>query len=70
MSDPKIDMLTEAANVTAAIATGNYIGAIDPAKKLVAMIEAYVTPPIDATALDPVDRVAVDAEVDAEITKP
>ncbi len=67
MSDPKIDMLTEAANVTAAIVTGNYVGAIDPAKKLVAMIEAYVTPPIDATALDPQDRAAVDAQVDAEI---
>ncbi len=70
MSDPKVDMLTEAANVTAAIVTGNYVGAIDPAKKLVAMIDAYVTPPIDATALDPQDRAVVDAEIDAEITKP
>ncbi len=70
MSDPKVNMLMQAANVTTAIVTGNYAGAIDPAKKLLAMIEAYVTPPIDATALDPADRAAVDAEVDAEVTKP
>jgi hypothetical protein len=70
MSDPKVDMLVQTANVGAAIVSGNYIGALDQGKKLLAMIEAYVVPPIDAPALDPGDRAAVDAEVDAEVPKP
>ncbi len=70
MSDPKVDILTASANVTIAIISGNYPAALVQAEKLAAMLEAYVTPPIDATALDPADRAAVDAEVDAEVTKP
>jgi len=69
MSDPKVDMLTEAANVTASIVTGNYTGALNAGKRLVAMIEAYIVPPIDPHSLDPVDRAEVDAEVDAEVSK-
>lgn len=70
MSDPKTDMLVQAANVGASIVTGNYVAALDQGKKLVAMIEAYIVPPINPHSLDPQDRAEVDAEVDAEITKP
>jgi len=69
MSDPKVDMLTQAANVTAAIVSGNYVGALDQGKKLLAMIEAYIVPPIAAPSLDPVDRAEVDAEINTEIPK-
>lgn len=69
MSDPKTDMLTQAANVTADIVTGNYIGALTEGKKLLAMIEAYVVPPIEAPSLDPVDRANVDVQVDADVSK-
>ena len=69
MVDPKIDMLTQGANVTVDVMSGNYIGALEQAKKLVAMIEAYVVPPIDAASLDPGDRAEVDASIDAEVSK-
>jgi len=69
MSDPKVDMLTEAANIGGAIVTGNYLGAIAPTKRLLAMLVAYEAPAINATSLDPGDRAEVDAEVDAEVTK-
>lgn len=69
MSDPKMDLLVQAATVTADIVSGNYVGAAPQAVKLAAMLEAYVVPPIDATALDPADRAAVDAQVDAEVSK-
>lgn len=69
MSDPKVDMLSEAANVTAAIVTGNYMGALDAGRRLVAMIEAYIVPPINPHSLDPQDRAEVDAEIDAEVSK-
>jgi hypothetical protein len=62
-------MLTQGANVTVDIVAGNYVGALEQAKKLVAMINAYIVPPIDAPSLDPVDRAAVDAEVDAGVSK-
>lgn len=67
MSDPKADFLAEAGNITVAVVTGNYAGVIEPAKRLIAMAEVYLVPPIDAPALDPADRAAVDAEVDAEV---
>ncbi len=67
MSDPRTDLLEAAAQVTADILTGNYIGAVPQVAKLAAMLEVVAVPPIDATALDPADRAAVDAEVDAEI---
>ncbi len=70
MSDPKSDLLTQAAMVTADILTGNYPGALAQSTKLAAMLEAYVVPPIDAASLNPSDRAEVDAAVDAEITKP
>lgn len=69
MSDPKVDMLAQTANVGASIVTGNFTGAIDQTKKLLAMIEAYVVPPIEPASLDPKDRAEVDAEVDAEVSK-
>jgi hypothetical protein len=63
-------MLIQAANLGAAIVLGNYAAALVDGKKLVAMIEAYLVPPLDATDLDPGDRAEVDAAVDAEVTKP
>ncbi len=69
MSDPKLDMLSQGANVTVDIVSGNYMGALDQAKKLVAMIEAYVVPPINPHSLDPQDRADVDAQIDAEVSK-
>jgi len=69
MSNPTADMLTQGANVTVDIVSGNYVGALEQAKKLVAMIEAYVVPPIEAPSLDPKDRAEVDAQVDAEVSK-
>ena len=69
MSDPKRDALTAAGNIAADIATGNYAGAVAQLPKLVELL-AVLAPAIDAPALDPGDRAAVDATVDAEITKP
>lgn len=70
MSDPKLDMLSALANAGTSIVTENYVGAIDPVKRLLAMLVAYELPAIDAPALDPNDRAEVDEEVDAAITKP
>lgn len=69
MSNPVSDMLAQTANVGASIVTGNFTGAIEQTKKLLAMIEAYVVPPIEPSSLDPKDRAEVDAEVDSEISK-
>lgn len=69
MSDPKLDALTAAVNIAADITTGNYAGALPQVVKLGELL-AILAPPIDAPALDPGDRAAVDAEVDAEVTKP
>lgn len=69
MSDPKLDALTSAVNIAADIATGNYAGAIPQVVRLGDLL-ALLAPAIDAPALDPGDRAAVDATVDAEVTKP
>jgi len=47
----------------------NEIGAVGDIVKLAAQLEAEFMPPIDAPALDPNDRAAIDAEVDAEVSK-
>lgn len=72
MSDasPIADVLTQTAKVGSKALLADWIGALEESKKLVAMIEAYVVPPIEPTSLDPVDRAEVDADVDAEVTKP
>lgn len=49
--------------------TANELGAVGDIVKLAAQLEAEFMPPIDAPALDPSDRAAVDAEVDAEVSK-
>jgi hypothetical protein len=69
MSDPTGDILKQTAQVGVASVTMNWSLALTEAKKLVAMIEAYVVPPIEAPSLDPQDRAEVDAEVDAEVSK-
>ena len=69
MSDPLTDFLLQLADVGAAAATGNYTAL--PAKiARLGELGLVLAPPIDAPALDPADRAAVDAEVDAEVTKP
>lgn len=70
MIDPKVEIATQALAVAGDVAMGNYPAAIASGRKLVAMLEAFVVPPIEAPSLDPSDRAAVDAEVDAEIPKP
>ena len=69
MSDPKADILMQLATVTADVVTGNYAGAVAQLPKLGELL-AVLAPAIDASALDPGDRAAVDATVDAEVTKP
>lgn len=69
MSDPKADVLIQLANIGADVVTGNYARAVAQLPKLGELL-AVLAPAIDAPALDPGDRAAVDAEVDAEIGKP
>ncbi len=69
MSDPKTDVLIQIANIGASVVTGNYAAAVAGLPKLGELL-AVLAPAIDAPALDPGDRAAVDAEVDAEIKKP
>lgn len=68
MSDPKIDVLTQLATITTDIMTGNYVGAVAALPKLGELL-AVLAPAIDAKSLDPGDRAAVDAAVDAEVSK-
>ena len=49
--------------------TANEVAAVGDIVKLAAQLEAEYMPPIDAPALDANDRAAVDAEVDAQVTK-
>jgi len=69
VSDPKADILLQLANIGADVVTGNYADAVAQLPKLGELL-AVLAPAIDASALDPGDRAAVDAAVDAEITKP
>lgn len=68
MSDPKLDALTVGLNIISDIAAGNYAGAIPQVVRLGELL-AVLAPAIDASALDPGDRAAVDAEVDAAVGK-
>lgn len=64
---PVADVLTQTAKVGAKALLADWVGALEESKKLVAMIEAYIVPPIAPASLDPSDRATVDAEVDAEV---
>lgn len=66
MSDPIADALLQLATVTSDVVTGNYPGAVAQLPRLGELL-ALLVPPIDAPALDPTDRAAVDAAVDAEL---
>ena len=68
-ANPVTDVLTQTAKVGSKALLADWVGALEESKKLVAMIEAYVVPPIEPASLDPKDRAEVDEEVDAEVTK-
>jgi hypothetical protein len=69
VSDPKSDALIQLANIGANVVTGNYPAAVAGLPKLGELL-AVLAPAVDAKDLDPGDRAAVDAEVDAEVSKP
>lgn len=66
MSDPKSDVLVQLANIGADVVTGSYAAAVAKLPKLGELL-AVLAPAIDAPALDPADRAAVDAQVDSEL---
>ncbi len=66
MSDVKDDVLRQLVSITADVVSGNYPAAVAALPKLAELL-AVLAPAIDAKDLDPSDRAAVDAEVDAEL---
>lgn len=64
------DLLAQATKLVADAISGNSVSALPDALRLLALVEAEIVPPIDASSLDPVERAEVDAEVDAEVAKP
>lgn len=67
MTDPKTDIPMQLAKMLPLALSANYGQLALETAKLAAMVEAELVPPIDASSLDPTDRAAVDAEIDAEI---
>ena len=65
----KLALVQQVAKVATDAATANEVGAASDALVLIAQLVAEFMPPIDAPALDPVDRAQVDAQVDAEVSK-
>lgn len=70
MIDTKAEVEAQGGKVAMALLSGNYPVAAVETAKLLAMLGALVVPPIEPASLDPGDRAAVDAEIDAEIGKP
>jgi hypothetical protein len=64
-----LDLVQRVTKVVSDAVTSNVTAALPDALKLLALLEVEFAPPIDATSLDPVDRAAVDAEVDAGVSK-
>lgn len=67
MIDPKTDIPMQLAKMLPLALSANYGQLAIETAKLAAMVEAELVPPIEPTSLDPQDRAAVDAEIDAEI---
>ena len=65
----KLALIQQTAKVVQDALTANAVAALPDAIRLLAQLEAEFVPPIDAPSLDPADRAAVDAEVDAEVSK-
>ena len=66
-ADPKV-IIQQVAKIITDAMTANEVAALPDALTLLAQLELLI-PPIDAPALDPGDRAAVDVEVDAEVSK-
>jgi hypothetical protein len=69
MTDPLKDIPMQLAKMLPLALSANYGQLALETAKLTAMVEAELVPPIDAPDLDPGDRAAVDAEIDAELKK-
>jgi hypothetical protein len=65
----KLQLVQQVAKVATDAVTANEASAVNDALVLIAQFVVDFAPPIDAPALDPVDRANVDADVNAGVSK-